>query len=1267
MGTTGSATISGCGLTVTDNGGLNGNYSNNCNYTLTINPSEPNNLVSISGTFVGEGNYDYLSIYDGTSTSGTLLQKITSGTSGTVINFGPLTSESGPLTLLFYSDGSNVYAGFAAQVSCIEMTGCPRPTNFAVSEITSSSVSLSWNGSDDASAWNVAYGPTPFTPTDDSQFETVSDTTITIYDLTAGTSYDFYVQADCGSETSAWRGPVSAAPGVFTFGTTGSSSITACDLVVYDNGGPNGNYTASCDYTLTVYPSDPDSVVSISGTFTGESTLDYLSVYDGTSTSGTLLQKIQSGSGNSGNAITFGPLNSESGPLTLYFHSDGSVQYAGFEATVSCVEAPDCRTPYGLTANNISADEATITWTADQDANIELYYKKNSESTWTVVTALDFVTENSCLLTNLDPATTYSVYVANNCTDTTLTTATITFTTLCVAVTAPYAENFVGFNTAMSPCWERFSGLASTVFNGGALTSYNGGWYFNSSYVFPIGHPKINIYGTSCNYWLVSPSIDLSQLTDPTLMFNLALTDYASASPIEQMGDQADDKFMVIISTDNGATWSAANATVWDNTASGDYSYDSISTTGEDITISLSQYAGQTIRIAFYGESTQSGGDNDLHIANVVVDEAPACPKPTNITVSNISSTSVTLSWTAGGDESSWNIAYGAPGFDPNNTTDIVPASSNPFTLTGLTALTQYDVYVQAACGVGETSLWTSYPVTFATAGCDLTDQCEYVFVCTDSYGDGWNGGYIAVQQDGVSVATVEAIDHSQSSTTTVDTIRVMLCDNVSTSFIWHAGSYASEAGVTVIGPDGSSLYGPMNMGSISSDTLLAFTTDCNGSGPVVTDPTVATDAATSIAQTSATLNATITNPSDVTISAKGFEWKTTVGGTYTQIAGTGTGNTFTASLTGLTANTGYTYKAFITFNGTTVYGSEMTFTTSETPVDPCNVPTNLQVSNISQNSATMTWTAGGSETAWKVGYKLASASQWQEATVQQTSYLIEGLTSNSNYSVRVKAICAADNESDFATTTFTTLPAQYTVTLNTADASMGSVSPEGASTVNEGSSFIATATANDGYHFVNWTNAAGTEVSTNNPYNFTVTANTTLTAHFEANDPAITYYNVSVTSANTEMGNVNSTASGSVAENTEVTATATALEGYRFVNWTNETGTEVSTANPYTFTVTADVTLIANFEVEIGINEVTLAQSINLMPNPADNYIELTVNSNVNVKEAVVFNAFGQMIQTVQLNDNHVRIDLSNMASGMYFVRINGNNTTVTKKFIRK
>ena len=72
---------------------------------------------------------------------------------------------------------------------------------------------------------------------------------------------------------------------------------------------------------------------------------------------------------------------------------------------------------------------------------------------------------------------------------------------------------------------------------------------------------------------------------------------------------------------------------------------------------------------------------------------------------------------------------------------------------------------------------------------------------------------------------------------------------------------------------------------------------------------------------------------------------------------------------------------------------------------------------------------------------------------------------------------------------------------------------------------------------------------------------------------------------AETAKFNVTATAENGTVEGagvyeqgTEATLTATPAEGYEFVNWTVD-GTEVSTENPYKFTVTADVALVANFK----------------------------------------------------------------------------------------
>ena len=72
--------------------------------------------------------------------------------------------------------------------------------------------------------------------------------------------------------------------------------------------------------------------------------------------------------------------------------------------------------------------------------------------------------------------------------------------------------------------------------------------------------------------------------------------------------------------------------------------------------------------------------------------------------------------------------------------------------------------------------------------------------------------------------------------------------------------------------------------------------------------------------------------------------------------------------------------------------------------------------------------------------------------------------------------------------------------------------------------------------------------------------------------EPAM--FTVTVTAEN---GTV--TGAGTYEEGKTATLTATAAEGYEFVNWTSGE-TEVSTANPFTFTVTSDTTLVANFAV---------------------------------------------------------------------------------------
>ena len=102
----------------------------------------------------------------------------------------------------------------------------------------------------------------------------------------------------------------------------------------------------------------------------------------------------------------------------------------------------------------------------------------------------------------------------------------------------------------------------------------------------------------------------------------------------------------------------------------------------------------------------------------IVVPEAPSCNIPTNFSLDDVTTTTATISWIAGGTETAWEYVVDAYGSDEPSTSG--ESTSNPLTVTDLTANTLYDVYVRADCGGGDFSNWAK--ISFAT-DCDLADE----------------------------------------------------------------------------------------------------------------------------------------------------------------------------------------------------------------------------------------------------------------------------------------------------------------------------------------------------------------------------------------------------------------------------------------------------------------------------------------------------------------------------------------------------------------
>ena len=148
---------------------------------------------------------------------------------------------------------------------------------------------------------------------------------------------------------------------------------------------------------------------------------------------------------------------------------------------------------------------------------------------------------------------------------------------------------------------------------------------------------------------------------------------------------------------------------------------------------------------------------------------------------------------------------------------------------------------------------------------------------------------------------------------------------------------------------------------------------------------------------------------------------------------------------------------------------------------------------------------------------------------------------------------------------------------------------------------------------------------------------------------PAPTQYTVTVQSNNSAWGTVSG--GGTYDEGSTVTISATANQGYHFVQWNDGNSNATRTV-----TVTANVTYIATFEADPqpeAIEEV-LTEGWNIYPNPASSTVTLVGIDNA---ELTVTDMTGRTV----LSFTGSSLDVSHLSPGAYFVRITRSGATRT------
>ena len=365
----------------------------------------------------------------------------------------------------------------------------------------------------------------------------------------------------------------------------------------------------------------------------------------------------------------------------------------------------DCFFPTALTIGNITQTGADLSWTASVSTSVTGYeYEVRSSgapgSGTTGLGSTGIVTGTSTTVTGLSPSVEYTVYIRSICgtTEGIWNPVSQIFNTLCGVITGNFYESFdtttagSTSNATYPNCWSYIDDVTSTGY----------GYVLNSTTYAQSPTQSFRLYRTNSTtnaaqeLLLISPETD--NLGNGTKQLRFSVRSYLASYT---------NKLEIISLADNTTT---ANATVLatiykDDTAYQEYIVPLPATTDDYF----------AFRMAYNGLTAISS----VVIDDVYYEDLSPCIFPMNIDASAITGNTATISWDASlatgvtGYEyeirTSGDAGSGAVGLKTSGT--ITGTSVN---ITGLDPATQYVVYVRSICG-STNGIWTAFPLTFYT------------------------------------------------------------------------------------------------------------------------------------------------------------------------------------------------------------------------------------------------------------------------------------------------------------------------------------------------------------------------------------------------------------------------------------------------------------------------------------------------------------------------------------------------------------------------
>ncbi len=796
--------------------------------------------------------------------------------------------------------------------------------------------------------------------------------------LTNGTNYDVYVRTICdGTTSSAWAGPfpvrtsllglncgtpivipsdVSTAPYVlssnlanyysltdytpyttvgsncfptgtnnqllgnhlffnYTPTTSGLIEITQAVSVV-SGGGPNACYNGSS--SVMVYNSCADVGVSC-----------LAAIKTGTSSTESLTSQISNFYVQAGQTYVI----VMSSPYQRTATSNASICFT-FTVSGSSCPAPS---PTNTTYNNLTQTSANFSWgnVANLVSSWQYVVLPVASGVPTSATPLLSTNTNSNnLVTSLLPNTDYNLFVRSVCNGVPGPwSAAVPFTTLCTVFTPPYYTGFT--NSSETDCWSQLN-------LNNDLNFFTFGNSANSE-------PVARIRPQNSNDMLVSPQFQLDGINQKRLRFKYNI--YGNWGPIVNNPTGGPGSFEIRLST----TGIGANnfTTVLVPLAAYTTAYNFI-----EMVVPLPNITGN-VNIAWVlpAGATQTG--IQTYFDDVYIEDLPACSEPSYpiVTPGSITSTSATISWTNGYNNTQWELVAQPLGTGIPSAPGII-VNTNPFTLTNLNPSTRYEFYMRAVCSSTLRSTWVG-PINFNTL-C-IAQPTPYYESLNDTDVNTKKFCWSVNNVDGgLTQWRIEATEASIRAASTMSQPFTVFDDWLISAPINAVGLKRLRFSHRAV----NGIFNPTPRGNV--EVLMSSTPDF----------------------------------SSYTVLIPSFDF---VNLAYEErsVLFTGTGTTYIA------------FRVPPTMTNPGNSGIMMIDDVYVEDAPPCPNPGNLLVNAVTASTANLSWTAGYIETQWQVVVQTAGSGipSGTGTTVNTTpTFNATGLTQDTNYEYYVRAVCGGSN-----------------------------------------------------------------------------------------------------------------------------------------------------------------------------------------------------------------------------------------------------------------